>query len=554
MNQRSWNVWLGAAATVLAFATGSATLGCGAAGANEDALDSGGPEPGAGGNGNARGGTGGTGAAIVPPGSGGTAGAGGSEPPPPPPEAELESAFEAPVATRRFVWTANPDTGKVALIDAETFSVRLAEVGLRPTTVAALPNDGDADRAIVLNQGSQSATVLQVAGEEGFEQYELETHAGANAIAVSPSGRYAVAWTNAAALDPATLDPTDGFQDVTVLDLGSEPHATVLSIGYRPSRVAFDADETRAFVVTEPGLSVLELADAPRADQLIELTDDPVATQNARDVSITPDGKLALVRVDGERSLGIVDLRSAKRDAIDLGDFITDLDLASDGKRAFAVVGQELVAVPVPPGSTNPKDFPRASVAGGAARSVSLSPNAELALLYSNAAANPYLSVLTTDDGWRDFSGRALDLKAPIEAVFASPSARHGIAFQSTASGSRKAGAFSIVSAESERAPKIIGTEAAPFQVAFTPDGEAAVVATRDLSLRKYGMYLVRLANLEEDFVSLPSPPLSAGMVPAARRAFVAQAHPEGRITFVDLDSGAHRTLTGFELGSEVVE
>jgi hypothetical protein len=551
MNDRSWRVWFGAA-TVLAFATGSVTLGgCGAADASADDLESGGPQPGTGGGGNARGGTGGTGPAIVP-GTGGTAGTGGSEPPPP--EAELESAFEAPVATRRFVWTANPDTGKVALIDAETFSVRLATVGLRPTTVAALPNERDTDRAIVLNQGSQSATVLEVAGDEDFEQFELETHSGANAIAVSPSGRYAVAWTNAAVMDPATLDPTDGFQDVTVLDLGPEPHATVLSIGYRPSRVAFDADETRAFIVTEPGLSVLELAAAPRADQLIELTDDPVATQNARDVSITPDGKLALVRVDGERSLGIVDLRSAKRDAIDLGDFITDLDLASDGKRAFAVVGNELVAVPVPPGSTNPEDFPRASVTGGPARSVSLSPNAELALLYSNAEASPFLSVLTTDDAWRDFSGRAVDLKAPIEAVFASPSARHGIAFQSTVAGSRKAGAFSIVTAESERAPKIIGTEAAPFQVAFTPDGEAAVVATRDLSLRKYGMYLVRLANLEEDFVSLPSPPLSAGMVPAARRAFVAQAHPEGRITFVDLDSGAHRTLTGFELGSEVIE
>jgi streptogramin lyase len=544
---------------VLAFATGSTTLG-GCGGADSDmpsgSFDEGAPVPGSGGNGSARGGTGGT-AAIGQPGTGGGATAGGGNeppPPPPPPEAEIESAFEAPVATRRFVWTANPDTGKVALIDAETFSVRLAEVGLRPTTVAALPNEAGLDRAIVLNEGSQSATVLEVADDEGFDQYEFDTHAGANAIAVSPSGRYAVVWTNAAALDPATLDPTDGFQDVTVLDLGSEPHATVLSVGYRPSRIAFDTEESRAFIVTEPGLSVVELAGDPRADELIELTDDPVATQNARDVSITPDGELALVRVDGQRALGLVDLRTGERDALDLGDFITDLDLASDGKRAFAVVGGKLVVVPVPPGSTSPEDFARASAEGSPPRSVSLSPSAELALLYSNAQGSPFLTVLTTDDAWSDFSGRSLDLKAPIEAAFASPSSRHGIVFQSTASGSRKAGAFSIVSAESDRAPKIIGTEAAPFQVAFTPDGESAVVATRDLSLRKYGMYLVRLANLEENFVSLPSPPLAAGMVPAARRAFVAQAHPEGRITFVDLNSGAHRTLTGFELGAKVVE
>jgi hypothetical protein len=43
-------------------------------------------------------------------------------------------------------------------------------------------------------------------------------------------------------------------------------------------------------------------------------------------------------------------------------------------------------------------------------------------------------------------------------------------------------------------------------------------------------------------------------MVPVARRAFVAQAHPEGRITFVDLETGAARTLTGFELAAKVVE
>jgi hypothetical protein len=34
---------------------------------------------------------------------------------------------------------------------------------------------------------------------------------------------------------------------------------------------------------------------------------------------------------------------------------------------------------------------------------------------------------------------------------------------------------------------------------------------------------------------------------------FVAQQHPEGRITFIDLVSGEPRTITGFELGSKVV-
>jgi hypothetical protein len=508
--------------------------------------------------------TGGTGASM--PGSGGSGGfagaatgggagaMGGGTEPPPPPEMELESAFEAPVATNRFVWTANPTTNRVALINAETFEVRLAETGLAPSTVAGLPGDGQ-DGAIVLNLGSEDATIVRVDSEGNLTSTNVPTHAGATAVAVSAGGSWAIAWSSAEVIGEENLDPTDGLQDVTVIDLrGEEPRSTVLSVGYRPSRVDFDERETRAFIVTEPGLSVIELDDAPRADRLLELTDDPIQDQAARDVNVTPDGSLAVVRVDAKTTLGFVDTETGERTTLDLGSFVSDLDLSSDGTQAFAVAGAELVVVPVPPGSITGAELQRASVEGVIGRSVSISPDSTLALLYSNAEENPYLTVLTTDSEWSDFEGHALDLHAPVRAAFAAPSGLHGIAFQATAEGSRKAGAFSIVSAQVDRAPKIIGTDAPPIAVAYSPDGSNAVIATRDLVNASYGMYLVYLDNLEENFYSLPSPPLAAGMVPTSNQAFVAQAHPEGRITFVNLVDGSARTLTGFELTAKVVE
>ncbi|HEX6767272.1 MAG TPA: hypothetical protein VF103_17360, partial [Polyangiaceae bacterium] len=111
------------------------------------------------GNGNTGGSTGTIAGAGGQAGGAGTSSTGGV---PPDPEQELESAFEAPVATDRFVWTANPDSGKVALIDATSYAVRLAEAGFRPTTVAALPSGDGTDGAIVLNEGSQDATILRV--------------------------------------------------------------------------------------------------------------------------------------------------------------------------------------------------------------------------------------------------------------------------------------------------------------------------------------------------------------------------------------------------------
>jgi hypothetical protein len=384
---------------------------------------------------------------------------------------------------------------------------------------------------------------------------------GANAVAVSPTGRFAIAWTDATKFSTAMLDPTDSFQAVTVLALGEEPSSTVLSVGYRPSQVVFDAAEERALIVTEPGLSVLALRDDDsRVSALVELTRDPVEVPAARDVSITPDGAFALVRLDGSTKLGVVEVATGERDEIELGNFVTDLDLSEDGTTAFAVIGSAestvstLVVIPVPIGSTDASTYRKFEVPSVVSRSVSMSPDGGLALMYSNAAPNPYLAVLTSDDGWENHVSRALDLKAPVRAVFAAPKGPHGIAFQETAATSTKRGAFSLISAEENRAPKIVGTDAPPIAVAFSPDGTNAVIATRDTTNVRYGVYLVHLEFLEETLITLPSPPLAAGIVPLANSAFVSQAHPEGRITFVNLDDGRFKTLTGFELAGRVVE
>jgi hypothetical protein len=269
---------------------------------------------------------------------------------------------------------------------------------------------------------------------------------------------------------------------------------------------------------------------------------------------VTPDGEIALVRLDGSTSLGVVSIATGEREDVELGNFVTDLDLSSDGRRAFAVVGDELVVIPIPVAGVDPSSFVRTRVTDVVIRSVALSPDASLALLYSNASPSPYLTVLSASEDFADAVGRSVDLKAPVQAVFAAPDARHAIALQATAPGSRKGGAFSLVTAQMDRTPKIVGTDAAPMAVAFSPDGAEAVIATRDLTQKLYGAYLVHLENLEENFLPLASPPLAAGMVPRAGRAFVAQAHPEGRITFLDLADGSSRTLTGFELAAQIVE
>ncbi|MGE3668593.1 MAG: YncE family protein [Polyangiaceae bacterium] len=611
----------------------AATLGlihCSADSESSSGVDVGGAN---GGSGNANGGSS----------AGGGSGTGGT-----PPEQELESSFQSPVSTGKLIWTANPDSGRVALVDALSFEVRIVEAGLSPTYLAAVP--GGNDTAVVLNTGSRDATLLR-ATADGVSGLSLPTHDGANAWALSNAGKWAIAWTNAR--DVVNADVTQGFQDVTVLRLtaGSET-ATRLSVGYRPERIFFSDDESRAFVISEPGISVIELDElGPRVTRQVEVTDDPLENPASRDVTITADGSIALVRRDLSPAVRFVNLDDGSASQIELAGNVTDLDLSASGSLAVAVVRE--AGLSGDPGGTGGVGGSAGmsgaggsgtggagtggagtggagtggagtggagtggagtggaggassgvggatagagglgsggAGAGGAAAgaggtggvqehkslmvllplpgiltdsslastlesteyfgSVSLSPTDNPALLYTNAVASNTLSIADT----QALSLRTVDLKAPVRAVFATPDGTHAVVLQGQAPGSTKAGGFAIVPAAELRAPKIVGTDAAPMSVAISPDSDRALITVRSDDKRLYGVYLVQIPSLQVDYFTLASPPLAAGMVAGARRGFVAQEHPEGRVTFIDLDNGEPRTLTGFELGAKVVD
>jgi hypothetical protein len=113
------------------------------------------------------------------------------------------------------------------------------------------------------------------------------------------------------------------------------------------------------------------------------------------------------------------------------------------------------------------------------------------------------------------------------------------------------------MSTELRLSAKIVATDAVPQDVAFSdPAAGTALVTVHDASSTVYGVYVVGLANLEQNFVALASEPLpgATGIVPDVRVGFVAQKHPEGRITFIDLDSRVTQTLTGFEIAARVVQ
>ena len=143
-----------------------------------------------------------------------------------------------------------------------------------------------------------------------------------------------------------------------------------------------------------------------------------------------------------------------------------------------------------------------------------------------------------------------------MSSEFAAPHAASAIVFQKPISGSKKAGLFSGVPTLTQRSAKIVGTDAVPSALAFDEDGRFALVTVGNESSKFHGVYRVRLDTMQEDLVELASPPAIAatGIVESAGRGFVAQTHPEGRITFIDLETAQAHTITGFELAARILQ
>jgi len=629
-----------------------------------------------------------------------------------PPEQEVEPTFKAPVATGRLVWAANPASDRVALVDAVDLPVTAVEVGRLPPYIAAIPSPGsdDATRAIVVNVAGDDASLLTALGGVVYEQ-RVPLQPRVNSWAVSASGRWVVAWTNAEEVEGG-VDPTEGFQDITVIavpdppaqgDDPDAPRAFRLSVGYRPTRLFLTEDEARLYVVSDAGITEIALDSAvPTVVQDLGLEPDATTASStsagARDVAITPNGRFALVRRDGSRSVEIWELSTGERRDVELSGPVTDLDLVADGSRAIAVVrsvvreggevtggsggsagapatgggagapssggvaatgggagapssggvaatggasggaggvagtgiseagaagagvaaagvagaanavagapsgrgeagalpalsgaagaagvpaaaagassagagpGPDVPAAPntseifilsIPEIFDDPTRFDRVAIEDVVVGSVSASIEGERALLYTNATPSDVLTILDTRPGADYLTSRAVALINPIRSVYPAPDALHAIALLDPVPGqSVLPGAFAVVPIDALAPPRVQGTDAPPVAVALAPSPSTrGIVTVRDDQTGVYGAYLVRMPELQVDRFDLASPPTATGLVPVARRAFIAQEHVGGRITFIDLDgtgsvSELARTLTGFELEARVV-
>lgn len=472
-----------------------------------------------------------------------------------PEEIEDEESYRAPVATGRYLWSANPESGRVALIDVLDLSVKVLSAGLFPTHMVSVPGADVEAQALVLNVGSSDATRFVVSeGEDGssVKQSKVGTHVGANRWSVSESGKWAVAWTRPEPRE--ILDPTEGLQEITVIDLsGDTMKATRLTVGYRPSQVQIAEDDETLIVVSEEGITLIDLTGTPEPDEWIDLGFE----EETRDVSLSHDGAIALVRRTGHSSVELIELgENGKTSELSFSAPVTDVDLSASG-RAVAVIREErqLATFTLEDVLSDPTDIDTVKVSGEVFGSAALTEEGDTVVLYTNALANDRVSIVNLDEQDDFLSFRSVSTQTSVFSVTTTPDGGHAAVLGGDGAGNTS-DSFSLLALRSERFPRVVGTGAPVAQVALA-NGFGVVTATSKGG-GLHEAYLLEMPSLSTKKVVLSTEPLSAGVIQlesdGVSLAYSAQRHPEGRVTFFDFVADQARTLTGFELSAEVVD
>lgn len=94
-----------------------------------------------------------------------------------------------------------------------------------------------------------------------------------------------------------------------------------------------------------------------------------------------------------------------------------------------------------------------------------------------------------------------------------------------------------------------------PGTFTYAPDGSKAYISLDggDVPTAVRALQVVTTQNGVVITKQLGSPPSAVGILPGANMAFSSQRHPLGRVSFVHLVTDAVRTVTGFDLNSNIV-
>ena len=477
-----------------------------------------------------------------------------------PPEVETGIDARVPQGAGRYVFIPDESRDAVVIVDSETLEIRSVEVGSRPTHLVPL-NDEDAAAAVaVINLNSDDVTVLRMDDDQAVSTVDIPVRPDTNALAPSPDGRFLIAYHNPDFTYISGAPGTD--QEISILDLSPGKERSVAqAVGMHPWKVLYNEDVTRAFVVTEGGINIIDLDDLDASGRAAPVSLFESGTYDAltADIEITPDGAFALGRkADSDRLVVAALDDSGDMRQYTLPAVPTDLDIAADGSFGVLVL-RDLKEVaffdlPLPEDETE-DPFTYVSLGDRIAGVASLAANGDRIVLYTTTAGTDVdrrrLTFMDRDDD--DWKISSAVLERPI---------RSAVTVDNTDGNADTAVVMhDYVSVGQDQNPygytlvtlpglmtKLQQLGTAPGQLLLTPDGTFGF-----LLLPSGGAVdKIDLDSLIVNSVPLSSPPVAAGYAADTDKVFVAQNHAAGRMTFIGVTDDSIKTVTGYNLNDAI--
>ena len=484
--------------------------------------------------------------------------------------------FLPPSASRDYVFVANEAMDTVAKIDADSLAVTSIEVGDRPTQLRALDYR---NFAVVLNQDSAELTIIRADYEEGDEISDdlrfVDIDPDVNQLVLSPDGRYAISYFSYAAHQEG--EPEGNLQSLSLVrtERGQEAHFS-LSCGFQIRSITFrsegqdeDLVTTHAYIVTDTGVSVIDLADQDKSGVLavIPVTPYPLDDPLDREVLVTPSGSYAVVRDRARPELYIVRLSDGAISVIELDYAATDIDLfPSDGTpeasedRAVATIreGGQLVLFDVEAAFDDPSTALLLEDSQAVMGIGSIGPNGRFGIFTTTLGGIKRLAIVDFSEAEPVF--RHVDLQKSISGVSIAANGAYALVIHPIEEVAEDASTlesivasnpgYSLVGLE-ELFVRLELTEVEPDQLTFWSSldiGNFAYLSFYDEISGQMSIEEIDLDLFQAHSYSLSSPPTDLGRIAGRGRIFVNQKHEVGRLSFIEVGRDRMQTITGFEL------
>ncbi len=369
-----------------------------------------------------------------------------------------------------------------------------------------------------------------------------------------------------------------------LFDLSSDAlNVYQVTVGYHPTAVSYSDDSTQALVVSDDGVSKIDLTSvasvSSRVAPLIHLYDATVTT--AANVTVTPDGAYAIAHQPSSSTVRLVDLAAKSYTDLNLlsafeassGDAgtvvysidVSDIEVAPDGTFLLAVIRDQdaLLRVPIPGGFEDPNDIQRIDLPDVLTGLANIGPSSHYAVLYTTVDSQNEQRVTILDLTAQN-ALQVVNLHKIVHAVTFDPTGNRAFILHEKSAGdptdpnltqdeiTARSYAYSILDLASG-ASMLHLTQSQPGPIAALTDGSMLFVLFNS-SDPPWGVQRVDLLGFSVDQVGIGSLPTGIGFVQNDEQIFVSQDHVDGRMTFINWTDLTVKSVTGYELNSSIWE